>query len=99
MIQHIILWTYKDEISQDERTRIESDLVTLPANVPTLERVVWGHVLDGTNVGYTNCFIIDFADMDAITSYKVQPAHLTLSRSFRAACVVGKVIDVEVHNG
>ena len=99
MIKHILQWSYKNEIPQEERTRIESELVALPSRIPVLERVVWGPIVGGNNPDYTHCFMMDFEDMDAVNAYIVHPAHEEFAVAFRAAYARRVVIDVEVSNG
>ena len=99
MIHHILQWSYKNETPREERARIESELVALPSRIPMLERVEWGHIVDGNNPGYTRCFIMDFADMDAVKAYIIHPAHEEFAVSFRAAYALHLVVDVEVQNG
>lgn len=99
MIHHILQWSYKDEIPTDERARVERELVALPSRIPVVQRLSWGPIVGGNNPGYTHCFVMDFADMDAVNAYLAHPAHEEFAVSFRAAYALRLVIDVEVQNG
>jgi hypothetical protein len=96
MIRHILLWNYKDRTSPEERTRIEAELVSLPAQVPSLREVAWGPVVGGRNQSFTHCFIMQFDDMDALAQYSTHAAHIKFAGPFREACTVQVVADVEI---
>jgi Zn-finger domain-containing protein len=96
MIQHIMLWNYRDEVPQEERARIERALLALPERVPSLRQVECGPVVGGRNQTFSHCFVMLFDDMNALDEYATHPAHMEFATPFRQACAVQVVADVEV---
>ena len=98
MIQHIMLWNYRDEVASEERERLQAWLETLPALVTSLISVEWGPVFGGRNQSFSHCFIMLFRDRDALADYAIHPEHVKFAAAFKAACAVQVVADFEVQN-
>ena len=96
MIQHIMLWNYRDDVSQEERGRIERELLALPERVPSLRQVEYGPVVGGRNQTFSHCFVMLFDDMNSLDEYTTHPAHIEFAAPFRQACAVQVVTDVEM---
>lgn len=99
MIQHVMLWTYRENVPQAERAHIESELAALPTRVPSLLRVEYGPVVGGRNQSFSHCFVMHFESMDGLNEYVAHPAHIAFAGPFRAACVSQVVADFEVQGG
>jgi hypothetical protein len=97
MIQHIMLWNYRAEVSVEERARIEGALSRLPEQVPTLKRVEWGPVVGGRNQSFSHCFVMYFDDLEGLQEYATHPAHLAFAGPFKEACAVQVVVDFEAN--
>jgi len=95
MIQHIMLWNYRDEVSAGERRRIEGELVRLPERVPALRRVEWGPVVGGRNQSFSHCFVMYFDDMDGLQEYVTHPDHIRFAGPLKEACALQVVVDFE----
>ena len=98
MIQHIMLWNYRDDLSAEERERLQAWLETLPYHVPSLLSVQWGPVFGGRNQSFSHCFVMLFQTRDDLAEYTTHPDHITFATAFREACAVQVVADFEVHN-
>jgi hypothetical protein len=95
MIQHIMLWNYRDDVSSEERTRLEEELRGLPGRVPSLREVRWGPVVGGRNQSFSHCFVMLFEDLGGLEEYATHPDHLHFSGPFKEACEVQVVADFE----
>ncbi len=95
MIQHIMLWNYKDEVTPEERTQIEADLVALARKVPSVVSLEYGPVVGGRNQTFGHCFVMRFNDMQGLADYAAHPAHLDFAPLFRGACAVQVAADFE----
>ena len=95
MIQHILHWTYKDDIPNEERSRIEAALAALPDHVPSLRGLQWGPVVGGRNHTFSHTFVMLFDDTQGLQEYTDHPAHLRFAGLFRAACAAQMVVDFE----
>ena len=90
---HIIMWNYRDDVPEDERDRLEADLLELQQKIPTLKGVHAGPVTGGRNQSYSHCFVMLFDDQAGLDAYTRHPEHERFASSFRAACVVQVVVD------
>ncbi|MEA2573117.1 MAG: hypothetical protein QOH93_415 [Chloroflexia bacterium] len=95
-IQHILQWSYKDEVPAEERARIEVELERLPVLVPSLRHLEWGPVVGGRNQSFTHCFVMYFDTMEGLAEYATHPGHVRFAGPFREACAMQVVTDFEV---
>jgi hypothetical protein len=95
MMQHILHWTYKYDVPEEERTRIETELAALPNHVPSLRGLQWGPVIGGRNHTFTHTFVMLFNDAQGLHQYTVHPAHVRFAGPFREACAEQMVVDFE----
>ena len=98
MIQHILLWNYRDNVSVEERDRIQSWLADLPSQVPSLLSVQWGRVIGGRNQSFSHCFVMLFRDRAALAEYAIHANHVRFAAAFKEACATQVVADFEVQN-
>jgi len=77
MIRHCVFIRFKDSVSGQERASILADIAALQSLIPGYLSVDIGANVspEGLGKGYTNAFIIDFADSAARDAYLVHPAH------------------------
>jgi hypothetical protein len=95
MIQHIMLWNYRDDAPPGERARLEAELEALPGKVPSLRGVKWGLVVGGRNQSFSHCFVMLFDDRAGLDEYTTHPDHIRFSGPFKEACAVQVVADFE----
>lgn len=96
MIQHVLLWNYRDDLPAEERARLERELVALPTKVQTVLSLEWGPVVGGRNQSFTHCFVMCFDNKAGLAEYAVHPDHVRFAGSFREACSAQVVVDFEV---
>ncbi|WEZ82748.1 Dabb family protein [Rhizobium sp. 32-5/1] len=77
MIRHCVFIRFKDTVSAEERTSILADIAALQPLISGYLAIDIGPNVspEGLDKGYTNGFIIDFADTGARDDYLVHPAH------------------------
>jgi hypothetical protein len=91
-----MLWNYHEEVSVEERERLQTWLEELPAQVPSLLSVQWGAVFGGRDQSFSHCFVMHFHDRDGLSEYATHPNHVRFSTAFKEACAVQVVADFEV---
>jgi hypothetical protein len=96
MIQHIMLWNYKDEVTLEQQAHHERELRALLGRVPTLRGLQYGPVVGGRNHTFSHCFVMYFDDMDGLREYSVHPDHQAFSGPFSEACATQVVADFRV---
>ena len=95
-IQHILQWSYRDEVPAEERARIEAELERLAEGVPSLRHLEWGPVVGGRNQSFSHCFVMYFDSLQGLAEYAAHPAHVRFAGQFREACAAQVVTDFEV---
>lgn|GEM_PF-3378624 len=95
-IYHILHWNYRDDLSEEERARIEAELLALPSKVQSLKSLRWGPVVGGRNQSFTHSFLMLFDDMQGLEEYVVHPDHVRFAGPFKEACAAQVVVDFEV---
>ena len=98
MVQHIMLWNYRDGVGAQERAYHEGELARLAQLVPSLRSVKYGPIVGGRNQSFGHCFVMEFDDMEGLSEYASHPAHVKFSGAFKEACAVQVVADFEVVN-
>jgi hypothetical protein len=96
MIQHIMLWSYKDAVTLEQQAEHERALRALLDQVPSLRGLQYGPVVGGRNQSFDHCFVMYFDDMDGLREYSVHPDHEAFSSAFAEACATQVVADFEV---
>lgn len=96
-IYHVLMWNYKDETSPEQRASLEAQLLDLPNRVPALRSVRQGPVVGGRNQSFSHCFIMVFADKQALDEYTAHPQHMEFALPFREACALQVVVDFDTH--
>ena len=84
MVKHIILWQLKDEFSDDEKSRIKTNIKTglesLAGKIPGLLDIkVYTNGLPSSNAD----LMLDssFTDADALKTYANHPEHVAVANS------------------
>ena len=82
MVKHIILWTLKDELSDEEKERVKLEI---KEGLEGLKGVVPGIVDIHVNIHglkSSNAYLMldsTFEDADALSKYAVHPAHVAVA--------------------
>lgn len=100
MVKHIILWTLKDEYSEEEKVKIKADikegLEGLSGKIPgLLEIKVYTNGLSSSNAD----LMLDssFVDKAALKGYAVHPEHVTVADGkVRPYTAVRSCLDFEI---
>ena len=84
MVKHIILWTLKDELSQDEKNdvkaEIKSGLEGLKGKIPGLIDIEV--VIDGLESSNADLMLDStFESEDALKAYAIHPEHVAVADS------------------
>ncbi len=77
LLQHIVLFGFKDTTTSDQLHDIETTFCALPEKIAVIDGFEWGINISPENLaqGYTHCFLVTFkteADRDI---YLPHPAH------------------------
>ncbi len=99
MVKHIIIWTFKDELTDkqkiERRKEIKNGLESLKGKIDGLEDIkVYTDFLDSSN-GDLMLYSL-FSDEQALKAYQTNPEHLKVAEIVRASVSSRKCVDFEV---
>ncbi len=98
MVRHVILWSFKDELSKEERAcaaeKIKSELEALVGVVPGLKELkVAVSTMESSNVDLMLDSILDTPE--SYDGYKVHPAHVAAATYVRSVVKSRYCMDFE----
>ncbi len=100
MIRHMVLFTLKDDIEENDRSYILGQAKKL-AGIESVRRLEVGTLLDAKDEGYKermwsdfqNALLIDFDDEDGLETYQKDPFHVVFAKELRERSSAVKVVD------
>jgi hypothetical protein len=103
VIRHCVFLRFRDDVPTTERRSIYLALEALCAKLPGAIAIQWGANVSpetGMDKGFSEGFILDFADAAARDAYLVDPEHQTIAKDLVSSTVDGAdgviVFDMEV---
>jgi hypothetical protein len=83
MFRHVVMFSWKDGATDEQRRTVAAQLATLPGKIAELRDYHFGPDA-GVNTGNADFVVVaDFADVDDYLVYRDHPAH----RAVIAACI------------
>lgn len=83
MIQHIVMWKFKEEAEGKSRGEnvawVKERLLALPAIIPEIKQMSVETDASGNDENYDAVLITVFENFDALQAYKVHPEHVKVS--------------------
>ncbi|HEY8806980.1 MAG TPA: Dabb family protein [Candidatus Limnocylindria bacterium] len=97
MVQHIVLWAFKDSVPRAERDAIVAALRGLRTRVPSLRSLEVGENFSPARAqGYTHVLVETFDDRDGLVAYAGHPDHVPVLGRIRDAAAQLIAVDLEV---
>jgi quinol monooxygenase YgiN len=77
VLRHVVLFKFKDGTPADQVRAIETKFAGLKSRVPGILAFEWGTDVgpEKLSQGFTHCFFVTFADLEALKTYLPHPAH------------------------
>jgi len=75
MIEHIVLFRWKEDASQDAIDRVVAELRALKGKIPGIVDLSCGANFSDRANGYTHGLVVRFADRSALEAYGPHPDH------------------------
>jgi len=92
MIKHIVLVTFKPGVTEGQKEEIKKRLAALPAVIPEIQSYHFGLNINPVP-SYDFILVSEFADMEAVGRYKVQPDHAAVAQFIRELSEEMKILD------
>ena len=84
MIEHIVLFRWKDEASQEAKDRVVEELRGLKGKIPGIVDLSCGTNFCDRAKGYTHGLVVRFKDRAALEAYGPHPDHQRVVQNFIA---------------
>ena len=78
MVDHLVFFTLKDDVSDGDERELLDSLRALKEEVPNVRDLTAGRDFSGRGGEYTHALFARFDDVDALKSYATHPAHLAV---------------------
>jgi hypothetical protein len=76
-LQHIVLFSFPHELSEDEATQMRDMVASWPAKIGLMTRCRLGTDLTGARSrGYSYLLYTEFPDVETMNSYRAHPVHM-----------------------
>lgn len=97
MLHHIVLFAFREDVSNDDRALILGAIRGLKAAVPALRSLEVGENVSLARAqGYTHVLIETFDDRPGLAEYTAHPAHAPVVARLRDAVAQLLAVDLEV---
>ncbi len=97
MLHHIVLFSFREDLSAAERAAILEAIRGLKANVPALRSLDVGENISTARAqGYTHVLLETFDDRAGLAAYATHPAHVPVAARLRDAAAQVLAVDLEV---
>lgn len=83
MLWHIVRFTFRAGVAEDERRALEHDMASLDE---AIDEVVWLAVARSVDEPAVTGLLSLFEDEDGLASYRVHPRHVPVVERARALC-------------
>jgi hypothetical protein len=82
MIRHVVLYTYRHDIPEQDIAEIYNKLDAISKRLPGRLAYTWGKYQsdEGRNKGYTHALVTDFVDAAAQKAFLLDPLRLEFSK-------------------
>jgi hypothetical protein len=96
MVKHVVLWAFKESVSQTERDSILDAVRDLRARVPSLRSLEVGENFSPARAqGYTHVLLETFDDRDGLAAYATHADHVPVVARLREAASQLLAVDLE----
>jgi hypothetical protein len=96
MIKHVVMWKFKDEVSEADKLEMKRQLESLKGVVPALLQIEIGMDIVGKEVSKDMVLTTLFNSLSDLQSYADDPAHLKVVEFVKPLVAERAVVDYEV---
>ena len=96
MVKHIVMWKFKEEVSEEEKRSMKQQLEALQGVVPTLGKIEVGLDVSQKQAAMDMVLYSEFQCLEDLTAYAVHPAHQKVVAFVKPLVCERAVVDYEV---
>lgn len=95
MVDHLVLFAVKDDISQEDVEDLLASIEALKDNVSSVRDLSVGEDFSGRSGEYTHALFVRFEDRDGLKEYAEHPDHLAVVEKLEERTTGRIVVDYE----
>lgn len=99
MIQHIVMMEFKPEVTAADIDALEAKMEALPNIISEIFTYEFGRDVLRSERSSDFALVSSFANLDALKTYQVHPAHRELLAMLKPMCASIRIVDFEVRPG
>lgn len=96
MIKHIVMWKFKDEVSEADKLEMKRQLESLKGVVPSLIDIEIGMDVVGKEASKDMVLYSEFANMGDLAAYAGHPEHVKVVEFVKPLVCERAVVDYEI---
>ena len=96
MINHIVMWKFKDGVVEADKLEMKRRLDALMGAVPTLIDISVGLDVSRNDRSWDMALFSEFDSMEGLQAYAVHPEHLKVVEFVKSLVSEGAAVDYEV---
>lgn len=78
MLRHVVLFRWKEGVTDEEKRSVAEGLAALPATIPEIRRYEFGEDAGLAEGNFDFVVVADFATLEDYQTYQAQPDHLAV---------------------
>jgi len=84
MIRHVVVFSFKEGVSESDRQAVLDELAELPAHYPAMQRFAIGENISRRDSSFTHAFSVEFQSEAELVAYLDSERHETfIAERFR----------------
>ena len=96
MIKHVVMWKFKDEVSEADKLEMKRQLEALKGVAPTLIGIEVGMDVVGKDASKDMVLYSEFNSLDDLQAYAVHPEHVKVVEFVKPLVRERAVVDYEI---
>lgn len=96
MVKHIVMWKFRDEVTESDKLEMKRRLEALKGVVPTLVDIEVGMDVAGKEASMDMVLYSGFASMDDLQAYAVHPEHMKVVEFVKPLVCERAVVDYRI---
>lgn len=96
LLKHVVLFDFKDDLSDEDVKEIEAAFVNMPAQIEEIKTFDWGTDVQTERTAthpFTHCFVFGFESEDDLQAYIVHPAHKKIGETVKDKLKTASFVD------
>jgi len=95
MINHIVMWKFRDDVLESDKLEMKRRLDSLKGQLPTLVNISVGIDVSRSDRSWDMVLYSEFESMEGLKSYAIHPEHLKVGEFIKTLVSESAAVDYE----